>query len=185
VITEIGWTTEVIGLVVPATSGVAEEQEAALRTMREVPGVTVWAQVRAEPPPASTGLLLTAVSGAALLSILATWIVVGLASAESRPDLATISAVGASPRTRRRLVGAQAGVLSIVGTALGLVTGVFFGGILVLAERTRSGPVGWTWELELPWLFLAILASAGPLLAIGGAAAVTRSRLPLTRRLAS
>ncbi|MEP7765049.1 ABC transporter permease [Sanguibacter sp. 25GB23B1] len=185
VVEQIGWTSTPVGFVVPATARLTGTPGDPSWALPEVPGIQAWSTETTPSYSASSGPLVAAIAGAALLSVLATWIVVGLAAAESRPDLATISAVGASPRTRRALAGAQAGVLAVVGTGLGIGAGVFFGGVLVLAERVKSDGMGWTWQLELPWLFLALLASTGPLLAIGGAALATRSHLPLTRRLAS
>ena len=180
---QIDWTTTPVGIVV--RSAETDPQVAIMPNVAEVPGLQAWGQVQTEPGSAPTRPLAAMIAGAALLSVLATWIVIGLAASESRPDLATISAVGAAPRTRRALAGAQAGVLAVVGTALGIVTGILFGGVLVLAERIGAGGMGWTWQLELPWPLLALLVCTAPALAIVGAALATRSRLPVTRRLAS
>ncbi|PFG32678.1 FtsX-like permease family protein [Sanguibacter antarcticus] len=185
VVSEIGWTSSPVGLVVPEMGDVTDAQRTALRNLPQVPGIYALAEIEVERLTPSGHPLAAMVTGLLLLSTLATWIVVGLAASESRPDLATISAIGASPRTRRRLAGAQAGVLAVVGTGLGLVTGVFFGGMFVLSERTLAGGAGWAWQLDVPWLFLALIACTAPLLAIAGAALATRSRLPLGRRLAS
>lgn len=184
VVEKIGWTSATVGIVVPATADVSAIEESAIWRLPEVPGIEGWPGVVTEPPTGSSSRVVALIGAAALLSVLATWIVVGLAASESRPDLATISAVGASPRTRRALAGAQAGVLAVVGTGLGLAAGVLFGGVLVLSERVRDDGTGWAWHLDLPWALLTLLACTAPLLAISGAALATRSRLPLTRRLA-
>ena len=47
-----------------------------------------------------------------------------LALSDARPDLATLSAVGAAPRTRRRVAAAYALVIGFVGAVLGAVVGL-------------------------------------------------------------
>ena len=53
-----------------------------------------------------------------------------LALSDARPDLATLSAVGASPRTRRGVAAAYAVVVGLVGAVLGAAVG-FIPGIAV------------------------------------------------------
>src|SRR5699024_9431987 len=58
------------------------------------------------------GLTMLILMGVALfVALTATGLSVGLAVANSRADLATLAAVGASPRIRRRITAAQAGVI--------------------------------------------------------------------------
>ncbi len=120
------------------------------------------------------------VGGGILLAVAATGIAVALAGAESAPDLATLAAVGASPRTRRRVAAAQAGVVAVIGSWLGVAAGVALGAVLVVASRQREFQV--TTRLDVPWTLAAALALAAPAVAMAGAYALTRSRLPLTRR---
>jgi len=46
-----------------------------------------------------------------------------LALSDARPDLATLSAVGASPRRRRTIASAYALVVGLVGAVLGAAVG--------------------------------------------------------------
>ena len=58
-----------------------------------------------------------------------------LALSDARPDLATLSAVGASPRTRRGVAAAYAVVVGFVGAVLGAAVG-FIPGIAVTYPLT-------------------------------------------------
>ena len=118
-----------------------------------------------------------------------------LALSDARPDLATLSAVGASPRTRRGVAAAYALVVGAVGAALGALVG-FVPGIAISYPLTRmtgtvingSGYVsdqgGGTGPfLDIPWLLilgLVVLLPAVTALIVGLTA---RSRLPLVARL--
>ena len=64
-----------------------------------------------------------------------------LALSDARPDLATLSAVGASPRTRRGVAASYAVVVGLVGAVLGAAVG-FIPGIAVtwpLTSQQRPG----------------------------------------------
>jgi putative ABC transport system permease protein len=126
---------------------------------------------------AGFGLILLALIGAAALATLAgTSIAVALAMAESRADMATLAAVGASPSRRRVHAMAQAAAVGGIGTVLGLGLGSLVA--IALLQGSTSYP------FTLPMRWLALLVVAAPLLSVGVAGAVTRSRVPLTRRLA-
>src|SRR5690606_37630502 len=114
----------------------------------------------------------------------ATGISVALAAAESRPDLATLAAVGAAPRTRRRFMAAQAGVISGIGTVLGVLAGLALGWVLVMAERYRWEVPDHDRVLAVPWEAVAGVALGVPLLAMAVGYVATRSRLPVVRRVA-
>jgi putative ABC transport system permease protein len=73
------------------------------------------------------------------------------------------------------LAGAQAFVLSGLGTVLG----VGLGGVLGFAMGALAGES----KFAVPWQHLAITVVAVPLLAVGVAIALTRSRLPMVRRV--
>ena len=125
---------------------------------------------------------------AVLVVLVGTLTATGLALADSRPDLATLAAVGARPRTRRTMAAAQALVIGLLGAAtgvaLGLVPGIAAahpltsGASSVGGEPVRSGAV-----IAIPWLLLLAVAVAVPLVAAAAAGIGVRSRLPLTRRL--
>ena len=58
-----------------------------------------------------------------------------LALSDARPDLATLSAIGAAPRTRRRVAAAYALVIGVVGAVLGAAVG-FIPGIAISRPLT-------------------------------------------------
>lgn len=134
-------------------------------------------------------LILVALGGVLMLggTLTATF----LALSDARPDLATLSAVGAAPRTRRGVAAAYAVVVGFVGAVLGAAVG-FIPGIAVTYPLTSqnygmiasdgsvssSGPF-----LDVPWLMVLGLVVALPLLTAAVVATFARSRLPLVARL--
>ncbi|BCJ57874.1 FtsX-like permease family protein [Micromonospora endophytica] len=130
-------------------------------------------------------LLLAGVS--AVVTVGAAGIATGLAAAEGRADLSTLAAVGASPGVRRLLSLCQSGVISVLGSVLGIVGGLVAAVIILGFTNQRyaeSWPVEPTYPLVIPWLTLGVLVVV-PLVAMLGAALFTRSRLPVERRLDS
>lgn len=109
-----------------------------------------------------------------------------LALSDARPDLATLAAVGASPRTRRGVAAAYALVVGGVGAVLGAVVG-FIPGIAVTWPLTSSpgfdgaSPTGPF--LDVPWLMLLALVVVLPALTAAVIGLAARSRLPLVARL--
>ena len=92
--------------------------------------------------------------------------------------------MGADPRTRRRFTAAQAGVVSGLGTGLGVLAGLALGWVLVTAERYRWELPDPTWQVSVPWATVLATLVAVPLLAVAVGYAAARSRLPVVRRLA-
>ncbi len=132
--------------------------------------------------------LLVVLVASVVVALGSTLAVVGLAAAEGRADVSTLAAVGAAPRVRRRLAAAQAGVVAVLGTTLGCVSGIVSGVTLVLLSRRELGVGGPdvpadSWEIVVPWQNLSVLVVGLPLLAVVAAALFTRSRLPMVRRL--
>ncbi|MCW2793023.1 MAG: transporter permease [Nocardioides sp.] len=132
--------------------------------------------------------LLALVVGSAVIVLGASGIATGLAAADGRADLATLAAVGASPVTRRTLAAFQSAVTAGLGTLLGAIAGLVpaIGMVRALNATARtSGYVATSpYPLVLPWHNLLITVLVVPLIAAGGAALLTRSRLPMVRRLA-
>lgn len=122
-----------------------------------------------------------------------------LALSDARPDLATLAAVGASPRTRRGIAASYAFVVGFVGASLGAVVGLV-PGLAVAVPLTSQGSDGvWTIEgsgsvsgappvtgpfLDVPWLLVLGLVVVLPLLTAAVVGLLTRSRLPLVARAA-
>ncbi len=132
-------------------------------------------------------LVLAALGGVLMLggTLTATF----LALSDARPDLATLAAVGAAPRTRRGVAASYALVVGFVGALLGAVVG-FIPGIAITWPLTyipgdqlgssgeASGPY-----LDVPWLLVLGLVVALPLVTAAVVGLTARSRLPLVTRL--
>jgi putative ABC transport system permease protein len=109
----------------------------------------------------------------------------GLAAADLRGDLDTMTAVGAPPRVRRLVVAGQAAYIA----GLGALVGVPAGGVVGVAVASISAPfpadVGGGFAsvaVSVPWLFVAGLVLGLPLLAAVVAGAFTRTRWAPARR---
>jgi putative ABC transport system permease protein len=120
-----------------------------------------------------------------------------LALSDARPDLATLSAVGAAPRTRRGVAASFAlvvgGVGAVVGAAVGFIPGIaisyplttqygactFSGSGMTTCEEV-PGPSHY---LDIPWPFIIGLVIVLPLLTALIVGLTARSRLPLVARL--
>ncbi|MGI5161164.1 FtsX-like permease family protein [Microbispora sp. CA-102843] len=169
------------------------------RIVEKVERITAKATVRLEVPeaPDDTMLLLVLGIAAAVLVLGMTFVATMLAAAEARPDLETMSAVGAAPRVKRAVVAGQALVIALLGSVTGVLAGLAPG---IAAARypdphpavflrpdgvTTTVPAGGTPTIAMPWALVGLLVVALPLLAALGGAAFTRSRLPLPRRRAT
>ncbi len=132
-------------------------------------------------------LVLSALGGVLMLggTLTATF----LALSDARPDLATLAAVGASPRTRRGVAAAYALVVGLVGAVLGAVVGLVPGVAISYALTAPSGlpgglPTGApTHYLEVPWLLLGVVVLGLPVLTAAVVGLTARSRLPMVARL--
>ncbi len=140
----------------------------------EVYGVSAWSD---DPDRLLVDRMQFAGLGVAgVLSIVVVGVAVAMAAAESRDDVATLSAVGAGP-WRRRSMGAMHGLfLGLVGAGLGVAVGIPAGAALTQVDGAPG--------VDVPWL-----ATTGTLLVVLLAAPaagwlVTPSRLRLTRRTA-
>jgi len=154
------------------------EEESATATLKKIApeaDLTVERGFRNDYDIGLLALLITA----AVVTLAAAGIATGLAGAEAAPDLATRSAVGASPRTRRLLSASRSLVIAGIGTATGVAVGLVPG---VAAVHATGGPG--EVPLAIPWAQFALVALGLPLLAALLTGIVTRSRVILTRRIA-
>ena len=110
-----------------------------------------------------------------------------LALSDARPDLATLSAVGAAPRTRRRVAAAYALVIGFVGAVLGAGVGLHprhrdlaaaDGTAPVAPDAAARRPVP-----RDPVAADRVIVVALPLLTAAVVGLTARSRLPLVARL--
>jgi putative ABC transport system permease protein len=144
---------------------------------------------------AFAGLLaLAAVAGVITLGAAA--VATGLAITDAQSDLETLAAVGARPRVRRTLAGAQAAVTAGLGAVLGAAFGLIpavglieaqvhgFAQALAQSSGTSDQFHPGKAYLTVPWLFLGIVIVALPALAAVGSSVFTRSRIELRRRRA-
>jgi len=133
--------------------------------------------------PAELWIIMAA---AALITLGAAGIGTGLAAADGRADLSTLASVGASPRLRRGLSLSQSGVIAGLGSLLGAAAGLGAAVAVMVALNQRYVDV---WPsppplpIAVPWLNLAAALLVVPFVAILGAGLLTRSRLPIERRL--
>ena len=108
-----------------------------------------------------------------------------LALSDARPDLATLSAVGAAPRTRRLVAAAYAFVIGGIGAALGAVVG-FVPGIAATWPLTANS---WTTDgtsghaIDIPWLLILGVVVGLPILTAAVVGLFARSRLPMVARI--
>lgn len=132
-------------------------------------------------------LVLAALGGVLMLggTLTATF----LALSDARPDLATLAAVGAAPRTRRGIAASYALVVGFVGALLGAIVG-FIPGVAITwpltyipADQLGSSGAASGPYLDVPWLLVLGLVVALPLLTAAVVGLAARSRLPLVTRL--
>ncbi|MCH7230483.1 FtsX-like permease family protein [Glycomyces sp. L485] len=131
-----------------------------------------------------TALIAAGITG--IVALGATAVATGLVIAETRRDLTTLGAVGATPGLRRRLSMWQSAVISMLGAVLGTAVGLAsFAGIAAALNQNIKWmyPLVQLYSFEMPWLNLLIALVAVPAIAMGGAALFTRSNLPSERRL--
>ncbi|SCE66571.1 putative ABC transport system permease protein [Micromonospora viridifaciens] len=161
------------------------EQDRLSAALRDLSGeYRLGAAIERQPeiPYDPTLLILAAVAG--LITLGAAGIATGLAAADGRGDLATLSAVGASPGVRRWLSLSQSGVIAGLGTALGVIAGLGASTAVLFAYNQAlmyEWPHGPEYPVEAPWDILAVVLVV-PLVAMLGAGLLTRSRLPIERR---
>jgi putative ABC transport system permease protein len=146
--------------------------------------VTVYVE-RGAPKPNTTALVVLAIV-AGVIALGAAAIATGLAAADGRADLSTLAAVGASPRLRRGLSLSQSGVIAGLGSLLGAAAGLGASTAVLFALNQRYAdvwPAPTPYPITVPWLNLGAALVVVPLVAMLGAGLLTRSRLPIERRL--
>lgn len=150
-----------------------DKVSAALAGIYEMPSMTF--NVERGIDADNSALLWLIVGLSALITLSAAGITTGLALADARSDHMTLAAVGASPRLRKSLAGAQSLMTAGLGTLLGIVAGVVPAALIVAATRMFAEP-------SIPWLQLLALLVAVPLTGSALAWIFTRARLPMSRR---
>ncbi len=188
---ELGYLTGTVGLVVDGgiTEGKQKDVQEALDAM--TPEGSLYVERGFEPDSSNWIIQLVLAGLGAVLMLGGTLTATFLALSDARPDLATLSAVGAAPRTRRSVAAAYALAVGGVGSVLGVLVG-FVPGIAVTYPMTSS-----QWNpcsgqscpplpdsfLAIPWLLIGGLVLVLPLLVAGVVWVFARPRLPLLSRL--
>ncbi|WP_233563116.1 ABC transporter permease [Micromonospora musae] len=183
--TRLGLTsfTQSWAITVPAAPD--EEQQQRLADALRPYGEFVLDLDQGRTPSNDARLLLLLAAAAGVITVGAAGIATGLAAAEGRGDLSTLAAVGASPRVRRLLALCQAGVIAGLGSVLGIGAGLGTAVIILTSinrQYAESWPVMNPYPLVVPWATLGVLVVV-PVVAMLGAGLLTRSRLPIERRL--
>ncbi|WP_371479650.1 FtsX-like permease family protein [Kitasatospora sp. NBC_00315] len=137
----------------------------------------------------TTDLITLGLTGfAALVALGAAGIATGLAAADSQRDLTTLAAIGAAPRIRRTLSGFQCGVIAAMGAVLGTICGVVPAVALRKVQALGGAYPGMSpgeaasrAVVVFPWATMGITLVVLPLLAVGLATLLTRSRIVLLR----
>ncbi|WP_028643849.1 ABC transporter permease [Nocardioides sp. URHA0020] len=180
----VGVPVGTMGLAVTG-AGVSEQQESdaqeALAGIDENATLYVERGYQTDDETVIVQLVLGALG--AVLMLGGTLTATFLALSDARADLATLSAVGAAPRTRRGVAAAYALVVGMVGAALGAAVGLI-PGIAVSYPLTRGyEPGAAAHYLDIPWLLIVGLVVVLPLLTALVVGLSARSRLPLVARL--
>ena len=105
------------------------------------PNASLYVERGYQAPDETVIAQLILIGLGAVLMIGGTLTATFLALSDARPDLATLSAVGASPRTRRGVASAYALVVGFVGAVLGAAVG-FIPGIAITYPLTSQGYEG-------------------------------------------
>jgi putative ABC transport system permease protein len=133
----------------------------------------------------TTALLVLAIV-AGVIALGAAAIATGLAAVEGRADLGTLAAVGASPRVRRALSLSQSGVIAGLGSFLGVAAGLGASVAVLFALNQQYASI-WpspaAYPIRVPWLNVGVALVVVPVVAMLLAGLLTRSRLPIERRL--
>lgn len=171
---EHGLDVAVFGALLPFDeSATVDELDAAIGAAEDF-GLSVYVERGCTWCAVPVAVSLALIGGTALVTLVGVGVTVALAAAEGRADLATMAAVGASPRRRRAIAGWQALVVGGLGTVLGLALGGFYA---YLIWPAIGAP-----DFIVPWLTIGLIGVAVPLLAVLVAVVFTPSRLPVIRR---
>jgi putative ABC transport system permease protein len=187
----LGLPVATVAVHVAGTSISRAEQRAVSEAVEAVEPYTSLYVERGYQAPDEDRIVLLVLAGlGAVLMLGGTLTATFLALSDARPDLATLSAVGAAPRTRRAVAASYAVVVGLVGAVLGALIG-FVPGIAVTYPLTGNswastgvdGSALPTHYLAIPWGLIGLVVVALPLLTAVVVGLSARSRLPLVARL--
>jgi putative ABC transport system permease protein len=168
----LGLVPQVTQVVVPTTRMPSAAEEDRARTALGPLASTLQIERGYGAPYLPGFVALT--GGAGLVTLAGVAISVALSAAEGRADLATLAAIGAPPRRRRGLAMAQAALVAGLGVGAGLLLGAAIGATIMS---------GLSYPLVVPWATVLVIGLGVPALGVLAAGGLTRSRLPMVRRL--
>jgi putative ABC transport system permease protein len=151
----LGWRQVRSGWLVEASRPLTSQQIADAREFAADAGLTI--ETRRES--SSTTPIAIATAAGALLALAILAMTVGLIRSESAGDLRTLTATGATSRTRRMLTGATAGALALLGALLGVAGAYLALGATYLDDLGYLG--------RIPVLPLVLIIVGVPLAAAG------------------
>jgi putative ABC transport system permease protein len=167
-----GWKQIPAGWLVESSGPLTSDQIAHARTLAAGAGLSI--EVRREPTSLARVMAIATAAGALLaLGILA--MTVGLIRGESAGDLRTLTATGATSRSRRTLTATTAGALALLGALVGVA------GAYAVLLATYHDDLGYLSEVPIMYLVLAVVGvplaatAAGWLLAAREPPAIART----------
>jgi putative ABC transport system permease protein len=191
VVEKIGVKTQVTALFLAGRELSGSEREQLGTVVHDIAGNAYVYTERGFQQSFALPLLFLLATGS-VLALGGSLIATGLSAADSRPDLATLAAIGARPRTRRLLMMGQAAFVALLGCWLGIIAGLVPGIAVAVPLTSTNNSYGREYGvaehgaiIDIPWLVLLTIGLAIPLTSALVAGIFTRSRLPATRRLAS
>jgi putative ABC transport system permease protein len=126
-----------------------------------------YAQAQSDYIIDSTPMRLGMTGGAMALALIIVAVAVSLVGAESRREQAILSAVGAAPGVRRRMVGANAFLMTALAGVLAVPAGLVPIALILISERPRQ-------PVPVSWAIVGMVSVGAPLIAGRGAALVSR-----------
>ena len=185
VATALGLTTVTVGLVTTGEAISQEQEQAISESLAAISDSTYFTVENGYEATDEAAIIQLVLGGlGAVLMLGGTLTATFLALSDAKPDLATLAAVGAEPRTRRGVAASYALVVGFVGALLGAGVG-FIPGVAISYPLTRNfgDPNAAAHYLDIPWLLIAGLVVVLPLLTAAIMWLSARSRLPLVARL--
>jgi putative ABC transport system permease protein len=135
-----GWTVAPAGWLIESSRPISDDQLAAAREMAATSGLAIEAR-DSQTDLSTLRMAATGIGIAVALAILATS--VGLIRAETARDVGTLTAVGASSRTRRAVTASTAAALAALAVILGMSSAyaAVYAGYTPATDRLGNIPV--------------------------------------------
>ncbi|WP_300266555.1 FtsX-like permease family protein [Microbacterium sp.] len=175
---ELGMVTEPVKVVATFADPLTDEQLDRIRSHAELLSTadTVLSPYLEHGPDEDAFWMIPILAGVGVLVLAASSVALGLARFERRPDDATLTAIGTTPQLRRRIEFWQGLLIAGFGTVTGTVAGVLPAIGFAIQSQGRL------LIADTPWIALAGLAVALPLLIAVASWLIPPRAADLTRR---